>query len=280
MSEEDEDCVTAEDRFSHGEEEGQTPEYHSPPEDFSGSEEEEKEEARKKKRSLPNREQEDRRSVAGPASVSGLQEEPRQRLGSEPQRSYSGVLSPVQESPEYARTPSTPDSADELEQEDLNKALQQLDSVTNGLQMDLSEVRLMEQAALKASLPSSHSESLSSFSSPSTPNTVFWEKGTCVVLSSTPEDSRDRHRQTTQVQGTTETKNQLEEEEGMGSKEDSGFSDIPKVSPTLGLKEGHERQQLAVARSSTRRRPPTKYSTSQVCLLSSPSHTSVLLLVP
>ena len=68
-----------------------------------------------------------------------------------------------------------------------------------------------------------------------------------------------------------ETKEQVadevgKEKEGPSKAGDEGedFSAIPKVPPSLGLKEGHDRQQLAVARSSNRRRPPTRHTATQV----------------
>ena len=301
--------MTAEDRFS--DDEVHTSEYHSPPEEPSDSEEEEEEEEKEEE----VREKERRRGDSGRLSTQGrvrpkkgspketkLHSQPldntatttttssveeRQRLASERHRSFSGgVLSPVQESPEYARTPSTHGSAacsaDELEK-DLNKALSQLDSETSGLQADAKEVEYIEQRAARIS-ESSHSGSPSPFpdSTPTTPNTVVWKKGTCVELSSTPdpkttaEDEQEREKER-EKEGEGDRKGEGEGEGvGSGGKEvdetdkgkaaDEGeeFSAIPKVAPSLGLKEGHDRQQLAVARSSNRRRPPTRHTATQV----------------
>ena len=301
-------CVTAEDEFL--EDEVLTSEYHSPPEEISDSEEEEKE-GRVKQSGATSREraQEKRRgkergkggspkgSKPPPMVVDttiSLPEE-RQRSGSERHCSFSGgVLSPVQESPEYACTPSSHGSvgsADELEN-DLNIALSQLDSETSGLQADAQEVKRIEQTAARLS-ETSQSGSPSPFraGTPITPNTVVWEKGTCVVLSSTPdpktaEDGQERG-EGEELEKKTERQEEEEEEEG-GKREDEmketvtekledakegstevaaeggEFAAIPRVEPSLGLREGHDRQQLAVARSSTRRRLPSRHSASQV----------------
>ena len=213
--------------------------------------------------------------------------EERQRLGSG-QRTFSGALSPVQESPEYARTPSTQGSADELES-DLNKALLQLDSETTGLKADEKEVEFIEQTAARMTpvqkSGASHSGSPSPFlaSTPTTPNTVVWEKGTCVVVSSTPAREEKEEEEEEKAGKQVEERKEKVTEEGKETKEGEReeevrekedveepvsktevFEAIPKVAPTLGLKEGHDRQQLAVARSSTRRRPPTRHSGSKV----------------
>lgn len=200
--------------------------------------------------------------------------EERQRPGCERPFTYStGLLSPVQESPEYARTPSdavSGVSADELES-DLNRALSQLDSETSGLQADAKEVEYIEQKAAQLSEASN---------SPTTPNTVVWSKGTCVELSSTdPEEGKESKEGEKEDKGkrggkgekvkeeTEKLVEEGEEEEGAGEGESGEFAGIPKVAPSLGLKEGHDRQQLAVARSSARRRPPTRqHSKPQVSL--------------
>lgn len=308
--------MTAEDGLS--DDEVRTSEYHSPPEEISDSEEEEEEVREKKVRrgndsaKLSSRERVRSEKGKGgkrgspkeikplaqpidntPTSTTDSVEE-RQRLASERHRSYSGVLSPVQESPEYARTPSThgsaAGSADELE-EDLNKALLHLDSETSGLKADAKEVEYIERAAKLSG--SSHSGSPSPFpdDTPTTPNTVFWKKGKCVEISSTPnlktvekkaEDTQEREGEENKKEeekgereGEREGKGVdeqvadkvLKKREGLSEAGDEGedFSAIPKVAPSLGLKEGHDRQQLAVARSSNRRRPPTRHTATQVC---------------
>ena len=310
--------MTAEDRFS--DEEPHTSEYHSPPEEFSDSEEEEerkrgrgrgrgKESAtasfsqgrrremgrgrEKGKGGSPKGSKPPPRAVvttaAATASVQEAREESQPFVSERQRASFGGVLSPVQESPEYTRTPSTHHSSgseNELEN-DLNKALSQLNSETNGLKADAKEVEIIEQAAARISQSSQSSSPSSPFlTSPATPNTVVWEKGTCVVVSSTPDpvqtEKEDRDKKE------VEEEEEEEEEGGRGEDEETKdkvtekaegererdreetkakgeeFPAIPKVAPSLGLKEGHDRQQLAVTRSSTRRRPPTRRTASQV----------------
>lgn len=299
----DDACVTAEDGFS--EEEPHTSEYHSPPEEISASEEEEHgERGRVKgtggrgrvKESLSTGVRDEKARGRGkgnpkiqrpPASVNvskttpittaGDQVEERQRSGSERHRSFSGgILSPVQESPEYALTPSTAGSAsvsaDELEQ-DLNKALSQLDSEASSLHADAKEVEYIEQTAARISeTGSSKSESPSPFpnSAPTTPNTVYWEKGGSVPVALPELKSESKKEGKKGEQGASEKK--MENDNETVTKEvDLGwtsgdFSTIPKVAPSLGLKEGHDRQQLAIARSSKHRRPPTRHThNTQVC---------------
>ena len=266
-------CVTAEDRLS--EDDVNTSEYHSPPEEPSDSEEEVGEGAQGN--SLPfsrekvrKKSQKDSIKASKPSpdqstNPAGSSSEERTRSGSERHCSFtSGILSPVLESPEYARTPSSEGSADELHN-DLKKALSQLDSETSGLQADAKEVELIEQTAARRS---EGSESTSPFPSatPTTPNTVVWEKGTCVVLSSTPEPKRKENEEGERSEVKKEEEDEASQtEEATGVASESGeFAAIPKVAPSLGLKEGHDRQQLAVARSSTRRRPPSRHSAMQV----------------
>ena len=202
---------------------------------------------------------------------------------------YTGVLSPVQESPEYTRTPSIHDSADELEN-DLNRALLQLNTETTDLKADEKEVEIIEQTAARMTPVQRLGESGSGCASPTTPNTVVWERGTCVIVSSTPavqeeegkkEEEGKGEGKEEEVKKLGKAKNEkaaVEEDDDKKlviRKEDGGveregakaekhevFSDIPKVVPSLGLKEGHDRQQLAVARSSQRRRPPSRHPSS------------------
>lgn len=264
--------MTAEDGFSDEEEEPHTSEYHSPPEDISESEEEEEEEeeraraVRSPKRVRSKTQRESPRARRPPKAAKAEETttashpppEERPRLGSDRLSSYTGILSPVHESPEYARTPSNPTSADELES-DLNRALSKLDSETSGLQADAREVEYIEQKAAHMS-EASQSGGSSPFppSAPSTPNTVVWEKGKCVEISST-EVAREEGREKDETDG---SKGEGGGEERQG--EDGDFAAIPKVAPSLGLKEGHDRQQLAVARSSARRRPPSRHTSTQV----------------
>ena len=266
--------MTAEDGFSdEEEEEPHTSEYHSPPEDISESEEEEEEEERaravrspkrvrsKTQRESPRARRPPKTAKAEEAATTASHPPPeeRPRLGSDRLSSYTGILSPVHESPEYARTPSNPTSADELES-DLNRALSQLDSETSGLQADAREIEYIEQKAAHMS-EASQSGGSSPFppSAPSTPNTVVWEKGKCVEISST-EVAREEGREKDETDG---SKGGGGGEERQG--EDGDFAAIPKVAPSLGLKEGHDRQQLGVARSSARRRPPSRHTSTQVC---------------
>lgn len=261
--------MTAEDGFSdEEEEEPHTSEYHSPPEDISESEEEEEEEraraVRSPKRVQSKTQREGPRARRPPKTAKAEETshpppEERPRLGSDRLSSYTGILSPVHESPEYARTPSNPTSGDELES-DLNRVLSQLDSETSGLQADAREVEYIEQKAAHMS-EASQSGGSSPFppSAPSTPNTVVWEKGKCVEISST-EVAKEEGREKDETDG---SKGEGGGEERQG--EDGDFAAIPKVAPSLGLKEGHDRQQLAVARSSARRRPPSRHTSTQVC---------------
>ena len=288
----DDACVTAEDGFSDEEEEPHTSEYHSPPEDLSYSEEEEEEEeerGRAAKRVRSKTQQDGGKSRRPPRVVKSVAEvretpvavvasdpppEERPRLGSERLSSYTGVLSPVHESPEYARTPSDPDSAAELEN-DLNQALLQLNSEASGLQADAREVEAIEQKVAQLS-EASLSASPSPFPSgaPQTPNTVMWEKGKCVEISSSETAKEEggkggKENETDGKEGERgEGSKKEKEEEGEGGKErGSDFAAIPKTEPSLGLKEGHDRQQLAVARSSARRRPPSRHTSTQVHVL-------------
>lgn len=298
--------MTAEDRFSDDgeEEEPHTSEYHSPPEELSESEEEkERERVRSKQSSSRERVHTERsrgRERTSPGGSSSKPEvaatktasdppEDRQSMVSERHHSFGGgALSPVQESPEYARTPSTHNSggsADELET--LTKALSHLDSETSGLQADAKEVEYIEQEAARVSEARRQSGSQSPFSSgtPTTPNTVVWERGTCIELASTSTPAKNVAQEDRQGEGREgDAKGEVGEgggkqekvtehpagatEEGSREKEEGGeFGAIPKVAPSLGLKEGHDRQQLAVARSSVHRRPPTRHSTTQVHII-------------
>ena len=290
--------MTAEDGFSdEEEEEPHTSEYHSPPEDLSDSEEEEEEEEeegrgeriRAPKRVRSKSHQDSARLRRPPKTAkatvevgeTGTPGEPvpdeRPRLGSDRLCSYTGVLSPVHESPEYALTPSNPTSADELES-DLNRALLQLDSETSGLQADAREVEYIEQKAAQMS-EANQSGSPSPFpsSAPPTPKTVVWKRGKCVEISCTEASKGEEGKKGKEVEaGEREEDNNNKggeeggdgEEEGESGKdkgeEGADFAAIPKTAPSLGLKEGHDRQQLAVARSSARRRPPSRHTGTQV----------------
>ena len=302
----DEACVTAEDYFSD-EEDPHTSEYHSPLEDMSVSEEEEEEERvrsklpaavmkrtqaeggkgereRRKprsKRPVKVAEKTPSESVETVTAAANTQPEERQRSGSERLCSFSGgILSPVQESPEYARTPSTGGSggsADELEI-DLNRALSQLDSETSGLQADAREVEYIEQKAAAGGNQSSSPSPLSS-NAPPTPNTVVWERGKCVEISSTLEvKSGEQEEQDGEIINEEREGEKEGEEEREGEKEREGgdLDAVPKVAPSLGLKVGHDRQQLAVVRSSARRRPPSRHTNSQVHIHTH-THTTCLL---
>ena len=283
--------MTAEDGFSdEEEEEPHTSEYHSPPEDLTDSEEEEEEEERGERIRAPKRvrsksHQDSARLRRPPKTAkatvevgeTGTPGEPvpdeRPRLGSDRLCSYTGVLSPVHESPEYARTPSNPTSADELES-DLNRALLQLDSETSGLQADAREVEYIEQMAAQMSEASQSGSPLPFPSSaPPTPNTVVWEKGKCVEISCTEGSKGEEGKNGKKVEAGERDEGENKggdgeeegEEEGEGGREEGGeFAAIPKMAPSLGLKEGHDRQQLAVARSSARRRPPSRHTSTQV----------------
>ena len=292
--------MTADDCFSDEEDNPHTSEYHSPPEDLSGSEEEEergratmvvsaRKRAQQSERGRREQEQGSSRSKRPQKVVGNTPSEPvgepsndhpppppeeRQRAGSERLYSFGGgILSPVQESPEYACTPSSAGSADELES-DLNRALSQLDSETSGLQADAREVEYIEQKAAQLSEANSQSSNPPSpfpTSVPTTPNTVVWQKGKCVEISSTvvkPEAEGGSGGKNTEGGGKGEgggmekEREKKKEERGGGGSGD--FDAIPKVAPSLGLKEGHDRRQLGVARSCTRRRPPSRPTNSLV----------------
>ena len=303
--------MTAEDHFSEEEEEEEedphTSEYHSPPEEISDSEEErQRERVRSKPSSSRERVQTERgrgRERASPrgskppetadTETTSAPAEEKQRVGSERHHSFGGgALSPVQESPEYAHTPSPGGSADDLET--LTKALSHLDSETSGLQADAKEVEFIEREAARISEARRQSGSPLSNGTPTTPNTVVWERGTCIELTSTSTPAKNTAKEDGQAEerqgetkgevGQGDTKGKVGErgeggirqekvsepvsvaEKGSGEGEGEGgeFGAIPKVAPSLGLKEGHDRQQLAVARSSVHRRPPTRHSTAQV----------------
>ena len=211
-------------------------------------------------------------TTAAAAAVTGGDQQAKetQRSGSERHCSYGGgMLSPVLESPEYRGSAVV--SGNELEKElesDLEKALLRLNSETSGLRADSKEVELIEQTAARKSDAGSTSESPSPFpssSAPHTPNTVVWERGKCVPLTPQPEAVKGDEKRRKENEGEGE-RGEKEDQRKEGVREAEGesvdFAAIPKVKPSLGLKEGHDRQQLGVARSSNRRRPPTKHAST------------------
>ena len=202
--------MTAENRFS--DDKVYTSQYHSPPEEVSD---------------------------LATTTTSSVEEM------SERHRSFSGgVLALEQESPECTRTPSTHGSAAGSEGELLNKALSQLDSETSGYQADAKEVEYIEQRAARIS-ESSHSISPSPVpdSTPTTPNTVVWKKGTCDEGSSTPDPKTTEKKAEDKEEREEET-----EKEGEGDREgeivDKPLPQVTINTATTTTSSVEERQRL------------------------------------